>query len=470
MGFTPERKDSNSPVVVGRRSARLSMVVPITIKGTDFNEQVFKENTWTIGVNKHGAKVATFRQLALGSQVLIENPILGRTALATVIRVGEKRFPEDPYEIGVELVEAQNVWGVKFPPEDWQKAGAAPAGGRSRGSASSPASSPSAQPPLDALAASALAQAPPDALAEVADEAATPAEPETQPSEPGEKFNQFNLAVTALSRYAEQAEDKTAELRPEPVEKNEKPDDLLGLQRPPIPKDQVQDVEGKIKSMTALVHELHGLTHRLETSRKEFEALLSRAEARQKSLSPEVTRPKPSMSSPKTDLANGELENFRKQLEEVSTAAFQQFRNRADIYLTDRKLKLKDGSPAREETRTEAESVKKDVDEISARALAQIRSLSEQAVKEASDAIYKHVGMGAVVLKDWAEQASARLEARFQNSLEAFQKEMSSLAKSALEEQRRDSETFSRSLQSRLQQAARRLGDSPAEDAPTETE
>jgi hypothetical protein len=99
-------------VVVGRRSARLSVIVPIAIRGTDLKGLVFKENTWTIGVNKHGGKLATFHQLTPGDQIVIENPVLGRTAKARVIRVGEKRFPEDPYEISVELLEAQNVWGV----------------------------------------------------------------------------------------------------------------------------------------------------------------------------------------------------------------------------------------------------------------------------------------------------------------------------------------------------------------------
>ena len=117
----PSPDESYTPGVVGRRSARLSIIVPVTMRGIDAAGQAFKENTWTISANKHGGRIATFRQLAVDDEIVIENPLLGRTAKARVNRVCEKRFAEDPYEVCVELLEAQNVWGVKLPPEDWQK-------------------------------------------------------------------------------------------------------------------------------------------------------------------------------------------------------------------------------------------------------------------------------------------------------------------------------------------------------------
>lgn len=123
MSPLPKEDYSEAPVVVGRRSARLSTSLPIILRGLDANGQAFKENTWTISVNKQGARIATFHELRIGDEVTIENPILGRTSKAHVVRVGEKRFPEDPFDVGVELNEAQNVWGVKFPPENWQRSG-----------------------------------------------------------------------------------------------------------------------------------------------------------------------------------------------------------------------------------------------------------------------------------------------------------------------------------------------------------
>ena len=114
----PTPDEPEIPGVVGRRSARLSIIVPITVHGADATGQFFKENTWTISVNKHGGRIATFHQLAAGDQIVIENPLLGRSAEARVNRVCEKHFAEDPYEVCVELLEAQNVWGAKLPPEE----------------------------------------------------------------------------------------------------------------------------------------------------------------------------------------------------------------------------------------------------------------------------------------------------------------------------------------------------------------
>ena len=99
----------------GRRSARLSIKIPVTLRGTAAAGQAFKENTWTISVNKHGGRIATFHQLAADDQIIIENPLLGRSAKARVTRVCKKRLAEDPYEVCVELLEPQNVWGVKPP-------------------------------------------------------------------------------------------------------------------------------------------------------------------------------------------------------------------------------------------------------------------------------------------------------------------------------------------------------------------
>ena len=54
---TPDQPEI--PGVVGRRSARLSIIVPITVHGTNAAGKP-KENTWTISVTKHGGRIATF--------------------------------------------------------------------------------------------------------------------------------------------------------------------------------------------------------------------------------------------------------------------------------------------------------------------------------------------------------------------------------------------------------------------------
>ena len=187
--------NSDPPEVVGRRSARLSMIIPVTIQGMDTAGQTFRENTWTIGVNKQGAKIATFHPVSPGSQITIVNPVLGRTARGRVIWVGEKRFPEDPFEVGVELIDPLNVWGIKFPPEDWQKPSSPVPGARP------------AEPTARTVAVPGLAipiPAEPPKTAE-GHAAGTEPPPPTAESEPGaERFNQLNLAMEALSRFAKQ--------------------------------------------------------------------------------------------------------------------------------------------------------------------------------------------------------------------------------------------------------------------------
>jgi len=103
-----------------RRSKRVKLAVPIVMSGKDNRGTEFHETTRTEIINKHGARIATNQDLALGGVVTIENRSLGLAAKATVVGIGKRRSPDAPVEIGVQLIKADNVWGVIFPPEDWE--------------------------------------------------------------------------------------------------------------------------------------------------------------------------------------------------------------------------------------------------------------------------------------------------------------------------------------------------------------
>ena len=105
----------------GRRSTRISIAIPITISGKDASGRAFKENTRTVILNKHGAKIVTVHQLALGTELTLENRALGRTAKATVAWLGDRPSPREPAEMGIQLAEAENIWGIELPPDDWQE-------------------------------------------------------------------------------------------------------------------------------------------------------------------------------------------------------------------------------------------------------------------------------------------------------------------------------------------------------------
>ena len=104
-----------------RRSTRLSLSIPIVISGKDTDQNEFKEDTRTLVVNKHGAKVVTVHQLAMGTEILIENPALGTAAKATVAWVGPEYRPGELHQVGLQLFEARNVWGIEFRPDDWSR-------------------------------------------------------------------------------------------------------------------------------------------------------------------------------------------------------------------------------------------------------------------------------------------------------------------------------------------------------------
>lgn len=103
-----------------RRSKRVSLAVPISLSGMDSSGHEFHESTRTVVVNKHGTRVTTSHDLVMGSVVTIENRSLGISAKATVVSLGKRRFPDEPIEVGLQLSEAGNVWGIIFPPEDWE--------------------------------------------------------------------------------------------------------------------------------------------------------------------------------------------------------------------------------------------------------------------------------------------------------------------------------------------------------------
>ena len=104
-----------------RRSTRLAIAIPIAISGKDTGGHTFKENSRTVVINKHGAKILTFHQLGMGAEITIENRALGRAARAAVVWIGDRPSSKDAMEVGIQLINAENIWGIEFPPDDWQE-------------------------------------------------------------------------------------------------------------------------------------------------------------------------------------------------------------------------------------------------------------------------------------------------------------------------------------------------------------
>ncbi|MBI1984154.1 MAG: PilZ domain-containing protein [Acidobacteria bacterium] len=99
-----------------RRSDRLMLTVPLTIKGQDSKGVRFVADARTVILNRHGASVRTKQPLQGGQIVRIAN-LVGRLE-ADFRVVGAISPPTDQGgEWGVECVGSkENIWGIQFPP------------------------------------------------------------------------------------------------------------------------------------------------------------------------------------------------------------------------------------------------------------------------------------------------------------------------------------------------------------------
>jgi hypothetical protein len=107
--------------IAGRAIATLAIAIPITLSGKDANGVEFTEKTRTIVIDRFGGKIATKCVLSLGSEMTLHNLIVGKTARVRVVWVGERRAVEEPYEIGIQWVGSQSIWGIEFPSYDRQE-------------------------------------------------------------------------------------------------------------------------------------------------------------------------------------------------------------------------------------------------------------------------------------------------------------------------------------------------------------
>jgi hypothetical protein len=72
----------------------------------------------TITVNLHGALIWTAVPLHVGLRIEIRVVLTDKRATAEVVYVD----PDNPYQCGIALAKAQNIWGLSLPPEDWHEA------------------------------------------------------------------------------------------------------------------------------------------------------------------------------------------------------------------------------------------------------------------------------------------------------------------------------------------------------------
>ncbi len=329
MAIVPKPEQADVPVLVGRRSTRLSVAVPITVTGTDAAGNDFRENTFTLNVNKHGAEIATSRALGASAEVTIENATLGRKARARVVLRRERRTPNSPYEVSLELLDPENIWGVRFPPADWEKDFSPKTNGTSARADAQPAPAAPAvnnsksqvvQPgPVPLPAAPEEADLRPSALAEPADLAAESAhEPEKLELQSVEE-TAVEMAAPLLAVKSEPEAEPAVE---EPANSPEQPmAETVAVTESRATAPELAAIEKTTQAARDAEARLESLTTRLEAATAQLESLLSKAGEARANLQSELDRVRSDIQHAGQQAARSAVEEFRGKLSAEWVAA-----------------------------------------------------------------------------------------------------------------------------------------------------
>jgi hypothetical protein len=101
--------------VEGRRSERVLLKIPIKVEGVGAEGKPFSEKTFTLVINRHGARITLQNPLRPDDRITITNLYNNLTFPFRVIARTGKSLGEGP-EWGVECLEPDApIWGIYFP-------------------------------------------------------------------------------------------------------------------------------------------------------------------------------------------------------------------------------------------------------------------------------------------------------------------------------------------------------------------
>ena len=111
-----------------RRSTRIEKSVPLIVLGQNRTGEPFVERTVSLSVNMHGCRYHSRHDYGVGTWVTLqavglisseEKPVTVRAIVRSVHPAGSLR---ELQQVGVELENPSNVWGIERPPADWLSA------------------------------------------------------------------------------------------------------------------------------------------------------------------------------------------------------------------------------------------------------------------------------------------------------------------------------------------------------------
>lgn len=98
-----------------RRSDRISVKLPVIIRGTDAAGKDFMEAARTEVIARHGAKILCQRKLVPQQEISVHCLMTGEESDARV--VGQVRVDAEGIYYGLEILDSEaDLWGVEFPP------------------------------------------------------------------------------------------------------------------------------------------------------------------------------------------------------------------------------------------------------------------------------------------------------------------------------------------------------------------
>jgi hypothetical protein len=101
-----------------RRTTRIPLRIPVLIVH-EHEGATRSFDGWTMIVNIHGAKIECKHAFALHQEVTIQVPFNKMSQKGKVVWARTELNEKGNREFGVELNEPENLWGVGFPPSDW---------------------------------------------------------------------------------------------------------------------------------------------------------------------------------------------------------------------------------------------------------------------------------------------------------------------------------------------------------------
>ncbi len=211
---------SNSAGEDARRSTRIERSVPLIVFGQNRMGEPFVERTVSTSLNLHGCWYPSRHDYGVGSWVTLQVVGLNVEPKPPAVRarvrsVHNSQSSRELQQVGVELENPGNVWGIVTPPQDWISS----AGTNTALAQFATAVAPALEPPPTTLNLDELAEAPEHKMADVATfpspspavTAKPPAPNLAEPPKPQRVLITPDGLITALQGKLQQAAEKAAQ-------------------------------------------------------------------------------------------------------------------------------------------------------------------------------------------------------------------------------------------------------------------